>query len=40
MKKITETISNEFRRHKYLIDSDVLDAKQKNDFQKIIEGVF
>ncbi len=38
MEKITKIISNEFRRHKYLIDSDILDAKQKGDFQNIIDN--
>lgn len=35
--KLMHIISDEFRRHKYLIDSEFLDTKQKGDFQNIID---
>ncbi|KKQ33041.1 MAG: hypothetical protein US49_C0003G0069 [candidate division TM6 bacterium GW2011_GWF2_37_49] len=35
--KIKEVIGNEFRRYKYLLESQILDDKQKRDFLNIID---
>jgi hypothetical protein len=35
--EIVKTISNEFRRHDYLLSSSVLDAGQKQEYQKAID---
>ena len=35
--KIKELISDEYRRHNYLISSDILSEKQKNIFQSVID---
>ncbi len=35
---IKQLIADEFRRHKYLLDSDLLDVSQKQNYQNIIEG--
>ncbi|MFH1831284.1 MAG: AAA family ATPase [bacterium] len=36
--KVTKIISNEFKRHKYIFDANILDVEQKRDFQGIIDG--
>lgn len=36
--KIKMVISNEFRRHQYLLDTNNLDTKQKSDFKKVVDG--